>query len=45
MSCPQNVCKACTLLEGLNRGLPGLGIRRTKQDAASADEAAIQDGL
>jgi hypothetical protein len=38
--CPQKVCKACTLLEGLNRGLPGLGIRRTKQDATSAETEA-----
>lgn len=28
---PQKVCKACTLLEGLNKGLPGLGIRRVKE--------------
>nr|CAD1834094.1 unnamed protein product [Ananas comosus var. bracteatus] len=26
----QKLCKACLLLEGLNRGLPKLGIRRTK---------------
>lgn len=26
----QTVCKACVLLEGLNKGLPGLGIRRVK---------------
>ena len=24
-----NICKACNLLEGLNRGLPKLGIGRT----------------
>ena len=28
--CLQEVCKACQLLEGLNRGLPRLGIGRTK---------------
>lgn len=26
----QPVCKACVLLEGLNRGLPGLGVSRTR---------------
>lgn len=26
----QKLCKACLLLEGLNRGLPKLGIGRTK---------------
>ena len=39
----QKVCKACMLLEGLNRGLPGLGIRRVKQDTAGADEATTQN--
>lgn len=29
----QTVCKACVLLEGLNKGLPGLGIRRVKKTA------------
>jgi cytoplasmic tRNA 2-thiolation protein 1 len=26
----QKVCKACLLLDGLNRGLPGLGVGRTR---------------
>ena len=26
----QKLCKACVLLDGLNRGLPKLGIGRTK---------------
>ena len=26
----QDVCKACVLLEGLNKGLPNLGISRTR---------------
>jgi Zinc-ribbon len=43
--CLQKVCKACILLEGLNRGLPGLGIRRVKQDAAGADGIAPQERL
>ena len=28
--CSQRVCKACQLLEGLNKGLPGLGVKRTR---------------
>lgn len=31
----QSVCKACVLLEGLNKGLPGLGIRRVKKTTAT----------
>jgi cytoplasmic tRNA 2-thiolation protein 1 len=27
----QNVCKGCTLLEGLNRGLPKLGIGKSSR--------------
>lgn len=27
----QEICKACTLLEGLNRGLPRLGIGKTSK--------------
>ena len=26
----QDVCKACVLLEGLNKGLPNLGVSRTR---------------
>ena len=29
----QAVCKACLLLEGLNRGLPGLGVGRTRRSS------------
>jgi len=29
--CSQSVCKACQLLEGLNKGLPSLGISRASQ--------------
>ncbi len=29
--CSQSVCKACQLLEGLNKGLPSLGISRPSQ--------------
>uniref|UniRef100_A0A0A9G9J5 Cytoplasmic tRNA 2-thiolation protein 1 C-terminal domain-containing protein n=1 Tax=Arundo donax TaxID=35708 RepID=A0A0A9G9J5_ARUDO len=31
----QKVCKACVLLDGLNRGLPKLGIGRTKVGAGA----------
>lgn len=27
----QNICKACVLLEGLNRGLPKLGIGKSNK--------------
>lgn len=39
----QKVCKACVLLEGLNMGLPGLGIRRVKKVTLlnKADAAAV----
>ncbi|KAF8756791.1 hypothetical protein HU200_011048 [Digitaria exilis] len=33
----QTLCKACVLLDGLNRGLPKLGIGRTKVGAGSGD--------
>lgn len=29
--CSQSVCKACQLLEGLNKGLPSMGISRARQ--------------
>ena len=44
----QEVCKACTLLEGLNRGLPQLGISRkgqkqgTRPAVATAEAGAAQ---
>ena len=31
----QPVCKACLLLEGLNRGLPGLGVGRAPRSGSS----------
>ena len=40
----QPVCKACILLEGLNRGLPRLGIgntRRIRRDNPLLDDAAV----
>nr|CAB3448025.1 unnamed protein product [Digitaria exilis]CAB3451167.1 unnamed protein product [Digitaria exilis] len=33
----QKLCKACVLLDGLNRGLPKLGIGRTKVGAGAGD--------
>ncbi|DBA86765.1 hypothetical protein WJX77_002722 [Trebouxia sp. C0004] len=42
--CSQSVCKACQLLEGLNKGLPSLGISRPSQvkTRAAAKLAADQ---
>lgn len=43
--CSQRVCKACQLLEGLNKGLPGLGVKRTrgqKGGAAQGSQAGTQ---
>jgi hypothetical protein len=37
---PQPVCKACLLLEGLNRGLPRLGVSRTRRAPKAAPAAA-----
>jgi cytoplasmic tRNA 2-thiolation protein 1 len=34
----QKVCKACLLLEGLNKGLPKLGIGKSKSAPVSASE-------
>uniref|UniRef100_A0A0A9CT94 Cytoplasmic tRNA 2-thiolation protein 1 C-terminal domain-containing protein n=1 Tax=Arundo donax TaxID=35708 RepID=A0A0A9CT94_ARUDO len=39
----QKLCKACVLLDGLNRGLPKLGIGRTKV-GAGADGDGQQGG-
>ena len=40
--CSQAVCKACLLLEGLNKGLPSMGISRPRQvnNRAAAKSAA-----
>ena len=46
--CSQSVCKACQLLEGLNKGLPSLGISRPSQvktrtaTKLAADQARAQ---
>lgn len=34
----QEVCKACTLLEGLNRGLPRLGIGKSSKAKRMIEE-------
>jgi len=34
----QKLCKACVLLDGLNRGLPKLGIGRTKAGAGAESD-------
>ena len=47
----QELCKACVLLEGLNRGLPKLGIgkkskgdrMRAQQDKEINEAAALRD--
>lgn len=41
--CSQAVCKACLLLEGLNKGLPSMGISRPRQvnNRAAAKSAAL----
>ena len=36
--CSQRVCKACQLLEGLNKGLPGLGVKRTRGQKGGAGQ-------
>lgn len=38
--CSQPVCKACLLLEGLNKGLPRLGISKVKGTASSSSSSA-----
>ena len=35
----QDVCKACILLEGLNKGMPNLGISRTRNPKGSKNGA------
>jgi cytoplasmic tRNA 2-thiolation protein 1 len=49
----QKVCKACLLLDGLNRGVPNLGIGRTrappgagklKSEANGTDPPSVQNG-
>ncbi|KAF8063072.1 NCS6 [Scenedesmus sp. PABB004] len=40
----QPVCKACILLEGLNRGLPSLGVARSRGRAAAKARAAAAQG-
>lgn len=40
----QDVCKACILLEGLNRGMPTLGISRTRTKKAPRTPQAVQPG-
>ncbi|KAF7065531.1 hypothetical protein CFC21_071627 [Triticum aestivum] len=40
----QKLCKACVLLDGLNRGLPKLGIGRTAKVGAGADGSGEQQG-
>ena len=38
--CSQRVCKACQLLEGLNKGLPGLGVKRTRGQKGGAGQGS-----
>lgn len=40
----QKVCKACLLLDGLNRGLPNLGIGRSRPSAAAASLTEVKLG-
>ncbi|XP_047078139.1 cytoplasmic tRNA 2-thiolation protein 1-like [Lolium rigidum] len=40
----QKLCKACVLLEGLNRGLPKLGIGRTAKSGAGVDANGERQG-
>ncbi|CAM0943965.1 unnamed protein product [Alopecurus aequalis] len=40
----QKLCKACVLLDGLNRGLPKLGIGRTAKGSAGADGDGERQG-
>ena len=39
--CSQRVCKACQLLEGLNKGLPGLGVKRTRGQKGGAGQGSV----
>ena len=38
-----DVCKACVLLEGLNRGLPKLGIGKSSKTLATMEEIKKED--
>ncbi|CAL5219941.1 g1873 [Coccomyxa viridis] len=38
----QDVCKACILLEGLNKGMPTLGVSRTRTKKAPKPTKAVQ---
>lgn len=40
----QEICKACVLLEGLNRGLPRLGVSRTRKKGLDG-RAGLPPGL
>ena len=40
----QDVCKACILLEGLNKGMPNLGISRTRTKKTPKNPTAVQPG-
>ncbi len=40
----QDVCKACILLEGLNKGMPNLGISRTRMKKAPKNLNAARPG-
>ena len=40
----QDVCKACILLEGLNKGMPNLGISRTRTKKAPKTSKAAEPG-
>lgn len=40
----QKWCKACVLLEGLNRGLPKLGIGRTRGSINVSDDRNGSNG-
>uniref|UniRef100_A0ACD5Z5L2 Uncharacterized protein n=1 Tax=Avena sativa TaxID=4498 RepID=A0ACD5Z5L2_AVESA len=42
--CSQKLCKACVLLDGLNRGLPKLGIGRSAKGGAGADGNGERQG-
>ena len=40
----QEVCKACILLEGLNKGMPNLGVSRTRTKKAPKAPTAASSG-
>ena len=43
--CSQAVCKACLLLEGLNKGMPSMGISRPKQARTRAAAKSAADAV